>query len=77
MSPTSAAELDSLVSELRRTAELLRGGQASGEQAAALVERSAELAASLSSALEREARAAQAELPGAAGGPPAGQRTLL
>jgi hypothetical protein len=49
--------------ELERVAERLRSGAAEGDEAAALVERCAELASLLSAELDREARAVGAELP--------------
>jgi exonuclease VII small subunit len=51
------------VRELEQAAARLRSGEVRGEEAAAVVERCAELAGSISEALEREARAATAELP--------------
>lgn len=62
--------LDELVDELRQAAERLRDGELPAAEAAELVERCAELAASIGAALEREAREARAE-------PPPGQETLL
>jgi hypothetical protein len=49
--------------ELERVAARLRAGDAEGDEAAALVERCAELAAQISGELDREARAVTAELP--------------
>jgi hypothetical protein len=49
--------------ELERAAARLRSGEATGEEAADLVERCAELAGRISEALEREARGVTAELP--------------
>ena len=49
--------------ELERAAARLRSGEARGDDAAALVERCAELAGRISAVLDREARAATAELP--------------
>jgi hypothetical protein len=49
--------------ELERAAARLRSGEAAGEEAAALVERCAELAGRISEALEQEARGVTAELP--------------
>ena len=57
--------LEDAIAELRDAAERLRGGELDGDEAAALVERCAELAGELGQALEQEARAARAEpLPG-------------
>jgi exonuclease VII small subunit len=59
------SELEELIAELEETARRLRGGELGGDEAAALVERCAELAAKLDSELEQQARAARAEgLPG-------------
>jgi hypothetical protein len=63
-------ELDRLIAELGAAAERLRSGEVEDEEAAALVERCAELAAEAGAALDREARAARAE-------PAPGQETLL
>lgn len=49
--------------ELERVAGQLRSGAAEGDEAAALVERCAELASQISAELDREARAVGAELP--------------
>jgi hypothetical protein len=57
------SELDALVLELERAAARLRSGEAAGEEAAALVERCAELAGRVSASLDAEARAVGAELP--------------
>lgn len=62
--------LESAVAELRAAAARLRSGELDGDEAAALVERCAELAAEIGTALDREAREARAE-------PPPGQETLL
>jgi exonuclease VII small subunit len=51
------------VEELERTATRLRSGDAQGEEAAALVERCAELAARITAALDEQARGITAELP--------------
>ena len=64
------SELDRLVSELEETAARLRSGDVSNEEAAALVERCAELATQVGSELDRAAREApKGERPG--------QETLL
>jgi hypothetical protein len=62
--------IDELVAELERTARRLREGRLEQGEAAALVERCAELAGRVGSQLEREARAA-------AGGSAPGQEQLL
>jgi hypothetical protein len=62
--------IDELVTELEQTARRLREGQLEQGEAAALVERCAELAGRVGSQLEREARAA-------AGGSSPGQEQLL
>lgn len=64
------SELDSLIGELDEAAARLRSGELGGDEAAALVERCAELAARLGSELERHARAAPEDAP-------PGQETLL
>jgi hypothetical protein len=57
--------LEDLVGELEGAAARLRSGRISPEQAAALVERCADLAARVDSELERQARAAREDpLPG-------------
>ncbi|MEX2196489.1 MAG: hypothetical protein WD844_14485 [Thermoleophilaceae bacterium] len=57
--------LDSGIEELRQAAERLRAGGLDADEAAALVERCAELAAEIGQALDQEARDARAEpLPG-------------
>ena len=56
-------ELSAYVSELERAAERLRSGGVEGEEAAALVERCADLAAGIVASLEAEARDVGAELP--------------
>jgi hypothetical protein len=66
----NATTIDELVDELERTATRLRGGDLDQAEAAALVERCAELANRVGSQLERDARTA------AAGGVP-GQEQLL
>ena len=59
-------ELEDLVAELESTAARLRGGDLDREEAAALVERCADLANRVGGQLEREARgAASGEGPGA------------
>jgi exonuclease VII small subunit len=59
--------LEDMIGELERAAARLRSGEIEGEEAAALVERCAELAAGADAALDREARS----------GPPPGQEELL
>ncbi len=66
----ATAEADSLIAELEDTAARLRRGDLGVDEAAALVERCADLAARLGAELERAARRAEAE-------PPLGQETLL
>ena len=56
-------DLRECVEELERTAARLRAGEAQGEEAAALVERCAELATRISAALDEQARGLTAELP--------------
>ena len=57
--------LDDAIAELQQAAERLRAGGLDGDEAAALVERCADLAGDIGQALEREAREARAEpLPG-------------
>lgn len=57
--------LDEAIEELRQAAAQLRAGELDGDDAAAVVERCAELAAEIGQALDQEARAARAEpLPG-------------
>jgi hypothetical protein len=51
-------ELDALVDELESTAARLRSGKLDADQAAALVERCAELAARIGSGLDASAREA-------------------
>ena len=53
--------LDRLIAELNEAAERLRSGEADHEEAAALVERCAELAAQAGTALDTQAREARAE----------------
>jgi exonuclease VII small subunit len=53
--------LDSLVEELEQTAARLRSGALDGDDAAAAVERCAELASQLGAELDQRARAAAAE----------------
>lgn len=62
--------LDRMIDELRESAERLRGGGIDAEEAAALVERCAELATDIGSELDRQARDARSE-------PPPGQESLL
>lgn len=58
-------QLDQAIAELQQAAERLRSGTVEGDEAAALVDRCAELAGEIGQALEREAREARAEpLPG-------------
>jgi exonuclease VII small subunit len=68
--PDPAAALDTAVSELEAAAARLRAGDLDSDEAAALVERCAELAARLASELDRAARAASDPAP-------TGQETLL
>lgn len=57
--------LEDSIAELQQSAARLRAGELDGDEAAALVERCADLAADIGRALEHEARAARAEpLPG-------------
>ncbi|MBA2504734.1 MAG: hypothetical protein H0V29_02180 [Thermoleophilaceae bacterium] len=56
--------LDDIAHELGVVAEQLRAGENTPEEAAALVERCAELAATAGQELEREAREARSESPG-------------
>ncbi len=61
-----SAERDSLrdyADELDRAAARLRSGEASGDEAAELVERCAKLAATVATELDARARATAAELP--------------
>jgi hypothetical protein len=58
-----SAEVEALASELEHAASRLRAGEVEGEEAAALVERCAELAGRIAATLEGEARGAAAELP--------------
>jgi len=58
------SELETIAHELGVVAEQLRAGEHTAEEAAALVERCAELAASAGQELEREAREARSESPG-------------
>ena len=57
-------ELEELVSELENTADQLRAGDLSPEDAAAAVERCAELAARVSATLDAQAREPDEALPG-------------
>jgi len=56
-------ELDNLIHRLERAAEQLRSGELSTDAAATLVEDCAALASEASAELERQARAAAAEVP--------------
>lgn len=56
-------ELDNLIHRLERAAEQLRSGELSTDAAASLVEDCAGLASEASAELERQARAAAAEVP--------------
>lgn len=67
----SADSLDLAIAELERAAERLREGELESEDAAALVERCAELASRVGAELDGAARAAAAEPPSS------GQETLL
>ncbi len=64
-------DLESAVAELERAAERLRAGDLDHAEAAALVERCAELAAAVGSELDRAARAAASDPA------PSEQETLL
>jgi exonuclease VII small subunit len=55
--------LDSLIEELEQTASRLRAGELEPDDAAAAVERCAELASQLGGELDARARAASAEEP--------------
>jgi exonuclease VII small subunit len=57
-------ELEELVSELENTADQLRAGDLSPEDAAAAVERCAELAARVGATLDAQAREPDETLPG-------------
>ena len=57
-------ELEELVSELENTADQLRAGDLSPEDAAAVVERCAELAARVGATLDAQAREPDEALPG-------------
>jgi hypothetical protein len=57
-------ELEELVTELESTADQLRAGDLSPEDAARAVERCAELAGRVGSALEAQAREPEDTLPG-------------
>ena len=57
-------ELEELVSELENTADQLRAGDLSPEDAAAAVERCAELAARVGATLDAQAREPEDVLPG-------------
>jgi exonuclease VII small subunit len=56
-------DLDRLIDRLERAAEQLRSGELSPDAAATLVEDCAALASEASAELERQARAAAAEVP--------------
>jgi signal transduction histidine kinase len=64
------SELDRMIAELREAADRLRSGEVEGDEAAALVERCADLAGEIGSEVDRRARAAEAQAP-------PGQETLL
>ena len=57
-------ELEELVTELENTADQLRAGDLSPEDAAAAVERCAELAARVGATLDAQAREPEETLPG-------------
>ena len=57
-------ELEELVSELENTADQLRAGDLSPEDAAVAVERCAELAARVGATLDAQAREPEEALPG-------------
>ncbi len=57
------SEVDGLIAELEGTAARLRAGDLAQEEAAALVERCAELAARIGSELDRAAREAERDAP--------------
>jgi hypothetical protein len=57
-------ELEELVSELENTADQLRAGDLSPEDAAAAVERCAEIAARVGATLDAQAREPDETLPG-------------
>ena len=57
-------ELEELVGELENTADQLRAGELSPEDAAAAVERCAELAARVGATLEAQAREPEETIPG-------------
>ncbi|MBA3301117.1 MAG: hypothetical protein H0T15_04550 [Thermoleophilaceae bacterium] len=59
-----SAELEDFARQLEEAAARLRSGEPGPEEAAALVERCAELAAGAGQELEREAREARSESPG-------------
>ena len=71
MSDAARTDLEDLVTELEHTAARLRQGDLDREDAAALVERCAELANRIGGQLEREARGA------ASGEGPSAQEQLL
>ena len=57
-------ELEELVAELENTADALRAGDLSPEDAAATVERCAELAARIGATLDAQAREPEETIPG-------------
>ncbi len=57
------SELDGLIDELRAAAAGLRAGEVERDEAAALVERCAELAARIGSELDRAGREAERDAP--------------
>ncbi len=61
-----SSDLDSLVRELEDVATRLRAGDLDGDEAAALVERCAELAGRAGAELDRAAREAEREAPAGA-----------
>ena len=58
------SELEELVTELENTADQLRAGELAPEDAAAAVERCAELAARVGATLDAQAREPEETLPG-------------
>ena len=58
-----SAELEDFARQLEEAAARLRSGEPGPEEAAALVERCAELAGSITASLEADARGVNAELP--------------
>jgi hypothetical protein len=59
----NAPDVEGLARQLERSADRLRAGQVDGDEAAALVERCAELATQIVASLERRAQGSHAELP--------------